>query len=136
MGSKQSGVKEQLFQELFPGSTYDFWKPIKRELSGKVRAAMDYLIERFRNLKVTYVSFREVMEAIDLMTTDKNGRSRPDSANFHNNIRRHSEFELALTEAGLEEWGNNPNYKTAFTRIDTIWEIPEPELVSESAQDL
>ena len=127
MGSKQSGVKEQLFQELFPGSTYDFWRPIKRELGGKVKAAMDYLIEKFRDLKVTYVSFREVMETIGLMATDKNGKLRPDSSNFHNHIRRHHEFETALTEAGLEEWGTNPNYKTGFTRINIIWDDPEEE---------
>ena len=127
MGSKQSGVKEELFQELFPGSTYSLWAPIKRELAGKVKAAMDYLIEKFRDLKVTYVSFKEVMETIGLMATDKNGKLRPDSSNFHNHIRRHHEFETALTEAGLEEWGTNPNYKTGFTRINIIWDDPEEE---------
>lgn len=127
MGAKKSGVKPELFQELFPGSTYSLWRPIKRELTGKVKATMDYLIERFSDLKINYVSFKEVMEAIGFMTTGKNGKLKPASSNFTNNIRRHPEFELALTEAGLEEWGNNPNYKTAFTRINLIWDRQEEE---------
>ena len=127
MGAKKSGVKQELFQELFPRSTYSLWRPIKRELKGRVKAAMDYLIERFSDHKVDYVSFKEVMEIIDFMTTGKNGKSKPDSANFKNSIRRHSEFEIALTEAGLEEWGKNPNYKTGFTRIDIIWDRQKEE---------
>ena len=130
IGSKQSGVKPELLQELFPRSTYSLWQPIDRKLQGKVKLTMDYLVERFHDLRVNSVSFQEVMKAIDFMTTDKNGMLKADGPNFYNNVRRHHEFELALTEAGLEESGNNPKYKTAFTRIDTIWEIPEPELIS------
>ena len=64
------------------------------------------------------------METIGFMTI-KNGKSKPDSSNFTNNIRRHHEFQLALTEAGLEEYGYNPNYKKVFTRINIIWDRPE-----------
>jgi hypothetical protein len=115
MGAKSSGVKPELFQELFPKSTYHLWRPITRELTGKVKAAMDYLRERFSDPEEDFVHFTDVMDAIG-MVRFTGGTYRPDRANFNKNIRKHTEFQIALSEAGLREWSINSKRINGFTR--------------------
>jgi hypothetical protein len=120
MGAKKSGVKPELFQELFPKSTYHLWRPITRELTGKVKAAMDYLIQRFDDPEVEYVSFREVMKAIGYITI-VDGKEKYDSANFSKNIRQHREFDIALYEAVLEETSRGTGRMNGFAK-SLLWE--------------
>jgi hypothetical protein len=115
MGAKSSGVKPELFQELFPKSSYHLWRPITRELTGRVKSAMDYLRERFSDPEEDFVHFTDVIDAIGMQRfTD--GTYRPDRANFNKNIRKHTEFQIALSEAGLREWSINSKRINGFTR--------------------
>ena len=115
MGAKKSGVKQELFKELFPKSSYHLWRPITRELTGKVKLAIDYLKKRFEDPKVDYVSFKDVMLTIGLMTI-LDGKEKYDRANFNKNIRQHQEFNIALIEAELEETHEGTKRMKGFTR--------------------
>lgn len=124
MGAIRS-VKRELFQELFPKSSYHLWRPITRDLTGKVKLAMDYLNERFDESSETvasYVSFIEVMTASGYMSK-VDGKDKPDSANFNKNVRRHAEFRIALLEAGLEETSGENKRMNGFSKFS--WDGPE-----------
>jgi len=124
MGAKRS-VKPELFQELFPKSSYHSWRPITRELTGKVKLAMDYLYKKLcgsNESKATFVSFNEVMKASGYMSIVE-GKEKYDRANFNKNIRRHSEFQIVLAEAGLEETFREAKRNNGFTRFS--WELLE-----------
>ena len=115
MGAKKSGVKQELFKELFPKSSYHLWRPITRELTGKVKLAIDYLKKRFEDPKVDYVSFKDVMLTIGLMTI-LDGKEKYDRANFNKNIRQHQEFNIALIEAELKETHEGTKRMKGFTK--------------------
>ena len=118
MGAKRS-VKPELFQELFPKSSYQPWRPITRELTGKIKLAMDYLNKRFgepNESKASFVSFNEVMKASGYMSIE-NGKEKYDRANFNKNIRSHPEFQIVLAEAGLEETCREAKRNNGFARF-------------------
>ncbi len=131
MGAKKSGVKQELIQELFPKSSYNLWRPITRELTGKVRLAMDYLSKQFddsSDSKTDYVSFIDVMKATGFMTV-VDCKEKCDSQNFNKNIRQHQEFQIALNEAGLEETHGGTRRMNGFAK-SLDWDHFETSCVS------
>lgn len=131
MGAKKSGVKQELIQELFPKSSYNLWRPITRELTGKARLVMDYLSKQFddsSDSKADYVSFIDVMKATGFMTV-VDCKEKCDSQNFNKNIRQHQEFQIALNEAGLEETHGGTRRMNGFAK-SLDWDHFETSCVS------
>jgi hypothetical protein len=92
IASLHSGIRE-LLSEVFPGCHVESWVPVPRELSGKVREAVEFITRWFEDQPDELLPFKTVMAAI----------GENDSSNFRNNIRRHSSFVQALAERDIEE---------------------------------
>ena len=92
---------------ILPGANIERWQPIERELTGKVKCAFDFLVSRLASAADSIVTFGEVQVHI----------ACPDRSNFNRTIRNHDEFQQALADAGIMEWGKGKRM-TAF-RIET-----------------
>ncbi|MCC6856576.1 MAG: hypothetical protein IT189_11020 [Microbacteriaceae bacterium] len=91
IASARSGIRASL-SEVFPGSSVVSWRPKGRVLSGKVKAAVEYLEERFAEDPTADVLANDVMRAIGIT----------DHPNFRRTIMKHVEFGPALADRGIE----------------------------------
>lgn len=104
IASARSGIEGQL-ETVFPGCQVDEWRPVRRALQGKVAQAVEYLNYRFREPRVDFVAFKDVMKAVGIL--------KP--SDFQTLIRRSQQFKAEMAEMGLVEWGPKARF-TGFKR--------------------
>jgi hypothetical protein len=95
IASRRSGIAE-VIPFILPGVKIEQWRPITQELTGKVRLAFDYIKDRLALAPRDSVPFHDVQTHIDCS----------DRSNFNRTIRNHDEFQQALIDAGIIEWGS------------------------------
>lgn len=93
IAAAKTGIKGQL-PLVFPGAKIVTWAPITTPLKGKVKLAVEYLQKRFDDDPDQIVTFREVMKAIGVST----------SQTFAKDIRKHSRFMDAIAQLGIVEY--------------------------------
>jgi hypothetical protein len=92
IAAARSGIPETL-PEIFPGCRVVKWQPVKKELSGKVKAAAEFVIDWFEKNPDGLLRFNVVQRAIRIA----------DAKNFKSDVRRHSDFIEALDNHGITE---------------------------------
>jgi len=104
IASVRSGIPV-VIPDIFPGCAIKKWLPVPKALKGKVRYAVDYLAKRLRDDPEAFVRFKEVRDAIGIAS----------NSNFRKNIRRHSDFQEAISNLGVMEdlYGR---YSTGFVK--------------------
>jgi hypothetical protein len=80
-------------REIFPGCRVVRWQPVQKALSGKVKEAVEFVINWFEKNPEGLLRFNVVQRAI--------GMNNP--ANFKNNVRRHPDFKEALANQDIAE---------------------------------
>jgi hypothetical protein len=94
IASRKSGIAEEL-PTIFPGARIIPWRPVKKALRGKVAEAVEFITAQLASDPTSVVTFREVMAHLGWR----------DSKEFKRRIRRHDDFQAALRDEGIEEWG-------------------------------
>jgi hypothetical protein len=93
IAAPHTGIKSAL-PEVFPGCQIIPWQPVKRTLKGKVKEAFDYLKAWVETTREQTIAFRRVATEITMKSPD-----------FSKDIRKHSDFQAAIAELGLIEYG-------------------------------
>lgn len=94
IASRKSGIAEDL-PDIFPGARILPWRPVKKALRGKVAEAVQFVTAQLASDPTSVVTFREVMAHLGWK----------DRKEFKRRIRRHDDFQAALRDEGIEEWG-------------------------------
>ena len=105
IASSRSGIKQSL-PGIFPGASVKRWRPVKKELTGKMAQAVAYITGKLPEGSTGTVTFREVMKHLGVK----------DASNFRTDIRRNEDFRDAMAENDIEEYGKG-KYQTCFRRI-------------------
>lgn len=105
IASTRSGIRKEL-PSIFPGATIGSWTPVRKPLRGKVRAAVEFIDVVLKDDPDAFVEFRSVTLAIGWTDTKE----------FKHSIRRHPDFQQALVDLGIEEWGPGRHPK-GFRRV-------------------
>lgn len=92
IASVRSGI-EQALPDIFPGCQIVSWQPVKKELKGKVKEAVQYLEERINSGSTDFIKFVDVAGSIGVQPSD------------FKKIRRHPSFVEAIASLGLIEYG-------------------------------
>jgi hypothetical protein len=80
------GINIERLEEVFPGCRIEGWTPVRRDPTGNVAQAIDYVLSWFKANPDGELRFPDVYNAIGM-----------DRSNFHD-LRRHDDFENALEE--------------------------------------
>lgn len=88
IASRGSRIADDLPQ-LLPGCRVREWQPVPRKLSGKVAAAVSFIIEQTKD--GAFVSDADVMKHIMV----------PDKSNYNRNIKKHDDLRDELADRGI-----------------------------------
>jgi len=102
IASRKSGIAEELLH-IFRGARILSWRPVKKALRGKVAEAVQFITAQLTSDRTSVVTFREVMAHLGWR----------DRKEFKRRIRRHTDFQAALRDEGIEEWGKG-QWPTGF----------------------
>lgn len=111
IASEYSGIKA-LLPEVFPGAQVVSWTPIKKQTRGKVANAISYIRDWFKANPDGVLAYKDLQKALGIK----------DKSNFRNTIRLHEDFQAAIVELGLEEWGTG-KYLTHLRRTHVAFGI-------------
>jgi hypothetical protein len=104
IASEYSGIKA-LLPDVFPEAQVVSWTPIKKQTRGKVADAISYIRDWFEANPDGVLAYKGLQKALGIK----------DKSNFRNTIRLHKDFQAAMVELGLEEWGTG-KYLTHLRR--------------------
>jgi hypothetical protein len=91
IANPNSGIPAMLRSDLiFPGAKVVAWNPVKRELTGKIKTAFNYVADNLNNPAVPLVRASDVQNAIAV-----------DRMYWNKNIVKHPSFANALADAGI-----------------------------------
>ncbi len=107
IASITSGIPATL-PKVFPGAKIREWRPVKRELKGKIKAVLAYLDQRIDE-GCKCIKFKEVTKVVGIR----------DSSNFRSDIRQHPDFKAELAERCIREAGKC--YMTEFRIMDASY---------------
>jgi hypothetical protein len=111
-----TGIPEDI-ADVFPGCKRARWRPIKRQLSGQVKVAADFIGQWFAS--------REPYERLPFTTVREHlGGMSP--GNFAKNIRHHEAFRDFCAQNGIMEFGEG-RYVRCFT-MSPFLPVTEEEL--------
>jgi hypothetical protein len=95
IAANRTGIPAAL-PDIFPGCKVKLWRPIKRDLRGKVADAFKVITEWFDHAAPdAKLRFVDVQRAIDIS----------DTSNFREDIRKHPDLVAGLSEYGIREDG-------------------------------
>jgi hypothetical protein len=94
VADRWTGLPHEL-PSIFPGCTVKPWRPLGVSLSGKPKAAVDYLMNQTEQLQSGLVRFKDVADAVGLTPS-----------NFTKNVRKHPDFMAFLAEQDITETAN------------------------------
>jgi hypothetical protein len=95
IASGQSGITKAVLEEIFPCCNVETWQPIQKPLSGKVNAAIAFIVAWCAENRGEWLAFKVAQKAIGVTT----------AGNFKNNVRNHPAFIAALEDHGIVEEG-------------------------------
>jgi hypothetical protein len=94
-----SGIREAL-PGVFPGCRIVGWQPVQKALRGKIKEAVEFVVDWLARNPEELLRFNIVRQAIGI----------EDAGNFRRNVRRHPDFMEAIANHGIIEapsgqWG-------------------------------
>jgi hypothetical protein len=114
IAAARSGIPEAL-PSIFPGCRVERWRPVKKELRGKVKEAVAFVVDWFETNPDGLLRFNAVQRVIGI-----------DPQHFRSDVRRHPDFIEALDNHSITEaWriGDNrrgflkPHFGSASTAL-------------------
>jgi hypothetical protein len=92
IAATRSGIPEAL-PAIFPGCRVTRWQPVKKELRGKVKEAVEFISYWFEKNPEGLLRFNVVQRALGISA----------AGTFKNDVRRHPDFIEALDNHGITE---------------------------------
>jgi hypothetical protein len=105
IASSKTGITIEMLKDTFPGAKVVRWQPVPRDLRGRVKQSLDYIVGQLAADPDAHVTFGEVMAHLGIA----------DKSNFKRNVREHEDFRAALAEGDIREWGPG-RWPTGFRR--------------------
>jgi hypothetical protein len=91
--SPLTGRAFEALPSIFPGCRVERWSPVKKELRGKVKEAVEFVVDWFKENPDGLLRFNVVQRAIGIAA----------AGTFKSDVRRHSDFIEALDNHDITE---------------------------------
>jgi hypothetical protein len=105
IAAPRSGIPEAL-PAIFPGCRVVKWQPVKKELRGKVKEAVEFVVDWFKKNADGLLRFNVVQKALGISA----------AGTFKNDVRRHPDFIEALDNHGITEAWRIGDNRRGFLR--------------------
>jgi hypothetical protein len=105
IAAPRSGIPEAL-PAIFPGCRVVKWQPVKKELRGKVKEAVEFVVDWFKKNPDGLLRFNVVQKALGISA----------AGTFKNDVRRHPDFIEALDNHGITEAWRIGDNRRGFLR--------------------
>jgi hypothetical protein len=92
IAAARSGIPEAL-PEIFPGCRVVRWQPVQKDLRGKVKEAVEFIVDWFEKTPDDLLRFNVVQKALGISA----------AGTFKNDVRDHPDFIEALDNHGIAE---------------------------------